>query len=296
MTPAGPARPCSPAPRRRAAARARRSSELARPAPVRAEWRAGGQWVELAHDRLIGPIAARTLACASAARASRGAARRLDGHAAADRRRRRSGCSSTAARARRARPRAVAALADRRLSRAIDAPAEAVARWMGRAAQAGRDAAAELPVMSALVESGLHEPAIRPPRLDRLLPDAEERLEPRALRRLRGPPFAAAPLVHQPGQHGARRVGQGRRGGLRHRPAPVRALGGRHRPPRPALPRALPAAARRGAPRSCSASTASPRGGPCRAPRPSPGRRRGRRGRAGRSACRPTSAPSRRRS
>ena len=120
---------------------------------LRAEWRAGGQWVELAHDRLIAPM-----------RSSNALVRE---HRTRIARRRAAALTATllliAGAAfgllidRGEPPRAptgpsLASLID--AYPGDDAPAEAVAEWMGRAAQAG-GIPAELPVMSALVESGL---------------------------------------------------------------------------------------------------------------------------------------------
>ena len=45
---------------------------------------------------------------------------------------------------------------------------------------------------------GAHERELRRPRLARLLPDADEHLEPGRVRRLPGPPRAAAQVVHRP--------------------------------------------------------------------------------------------------
>jgi hypothetical protein len=120
---------------------------------IRAEWRAGGQWVELSHDRLIEPI-----------RRSNATVRE---RYAAMRRRRLgiltailllligAGTGLLFGGAFEQRPPARASLAS--LIAAYpgdDASRKATVRWMGRAAQAA-SIPPELPVMTALVESGL---------------------------------------------------------------------------------------------------------------------------------------------
>lgn len=121
---------------------------------IRTEWRAGGQWVELSHDRLIEPV-----------RRSNAAVR--ERHAST--RRRRLGIliavlmllvgagtgllfSGVVERSQPAGPSLASLIA---AYPGDNASQKATARWMGRAAQAA-GIPPELPVMTALVESGLH--------------------------------------------------------------------------------------------------------------------------------------------
>lgn len=119
---------------------------------VRGEWRAGGQWIKLAHDRLIEPIRASN----SRVRSRRARSQRRRGTALAavlllivstteglllarEQRQAARGPSLTAL---------IAAYPGDQASKV------GLARWMGRAATAAR-VPPELPVMTALVESGM---------------------------------------------------------------------------------------------------------------------------------------------
>ncbi len=93
------------------------------------------------------------------------------------------------------------------------------------------------------------EPQLRRRRLGRLLPDARRDLEPGRLQGLPRAPRAAGQVVHRPG---ARRQEEGDRLGrrrLRQGPLEVGRVDRRHRAPRRAVPRPLPAAAQ-GSPRA----------------------------------------------
>ena len=77
-----------------------------------------------------------------------------------------------------------------------DAGQAELAKWLAKSAEkAGLPP--ELPVMAALVESGVQEPQLRRRRLRRLLPDARGHLEQGRVRRLPGEPGAADQVVHR---------------------------------------------------------------------------------------------------
>ena len=91
------------------------------------------------------------------------------------------------------------------------------------------------------------EPQLRRRRFGRLLPDARRHLEPGRVRRLPREPRPAGQVVHR--QRARRQAARDRRGrrGLRQGPREVGRVDRRHRAPRRAVPRPLPAAPRRGA-------------------------------------------------
>ena len=101
---------------------------------------------------------------------------------------------------------------------------EQYAAWMAAAAQkAGLPP--QLPIMAALTESGMHNLLGRRPRLDRLLPDAHERLGSGRVRRLRPEPRSAAEVVHHAGARDQAAAPGARRDGVPVRPAASGATG-----------------------------------------------------------------------
>ena len=121
-----------------------------------------------------------------------------------------------------------------------------LAKWLAKQADAGRPPAR---ASGHGLAGGVRrqEPQLRRRRLRRLLPDARRDLEPGRLRRLPGEARAAGQVVHRPGARGQAQGDRRRRRQLRQGPLQVRRVDRQRRTPRRAIPRPLPAAARRGA-------------------------------------------------
>ena len=173
-----------------------------------------------------------------------------------------------------------------------DAPQEQIAAWMAGMAKK-RGLPPQLPMMAVARRVRHEEPQLRRRRLGRVLPDARRDLEPGRLRRLPGQAGAADQVVPRPGRGGqAPAAGRGQVG---RRPEQLRRVDRRRRAPRRAVPRPLPAQARRRPTACCSPPrrrspprrAAPPPLRRCRPPTPPRPRRASRR--SATRSCRPRS-------